>query len=251
MEGVLRVPGLISPHWIKKLRHAMEWVRTHPGPQARHVTTARGAFLYDNFLWTRHAPFLALHQRTNLAATAATLMSSKATYLLADIAFIKDAGCDLVVPWHQDKPYSWFAGSHGISVWIPLDSATIDTGTVEYVCGSHEWNRIFQPITFGSELPLTAYGFEKLPDIERSRAIFDIRHFDCRPGDVIFHHPLTLHSSPPNHSARRTRRALAIRYVGDDARYAPTRWSSPPFAPSKPPGSTFGCELSPQVWPAA
>ncbi len=36
-------------------------------------------------------------------------------------------------------------------------------------------------------------------------------------GDVIVHHPLAIHFSNGNRSARLRRRALALRYLGDDA----------------------------------
>ena len=42
------------------------------------------------------------------------------------------------------------------------------------------------------------------------------------PGDILMFHPLTLHGSFGNASRVRRRRALALRWVGDDVVYAPT-----------------------------
>jgi ectoine hydroxylase-related dioxygenase (phytanoyl-CoA dioxygenase family) len=44
-------------------------------------------------------------------------------------------------------------------------------------------------------------------------------HFDTVPGDVIVHHARTIHGAYANSTTDRHRRALSIRYVGDDARF--------------------------------
>ena len=39
------------------------------------------------------------------------------------------------------------------------------------------------------------------------------------PGDALIFSALTLHGAGPNRSAGQTRRAVVLRYVGDDARF--------------------------------
>ena len=49
--------------------------------------------------------------------------------------------------------------------------------------------------------------------------------FDTEPGDVTIHHARTIHGAGPNTSSR-SRRAISLRYCGDDAVYL-TRPGSP------------------------
>jgi ectoine hydroxylase-related dioxygenase (phytanoyl-CoA dioxygenase family) len=54
-------------------------------------------------------------------------------------------------------------------------------------------------------------------------------HFETVPGDVVVHHARTIHGAFANITPDRPRRALSIRYAGDDARFR-----IKPGAPQKP-----------------
>merc|ERR1712146_82372 len=57
-------------------------------------------------------------------------------------------------------------------------------------------------------------------DIEGNEDKFNIVYFDAKPGDVIIHHPRTVHGSRGNTGASGRRRlAASIRYIGDDIRW--------------------------------
>jgi hypothetical protein len=58
-----------------------------------------------------------------------------------------------------------------------------------------------------------------LPDIEANEADYDLVYFDAEPGDVIIHHPRTVHGSRGNVSAGQRRLAASIRYCGEDVRW--------------------------------
>jgi len=45
---------------------------------------------------------------------------------------------------------------------------------------------------------------------------YEILSWNLNPGDIIVHHPLTLHGSSGNKSSKTRRRGLALRYIGDD-----------------------------------
>ncbi len=66
-------------------------------------------------------------------------------------------------------------------------------------------------------------GLPPLPSAEDIRSTYPLISWDTTPGDVIIHHPLTLHYAAGNATADTRRRAIAIRYLGDDA-----RWDSRP-----------------------
>ena len=64
------------------------------------------------------------------------------------------------------------------------------------------------------------YPARAFAEVEAKRRIVEAareRSPEVEPGDVIIHHPLTLHYSTGNASATGRRRGLALRYVGEDA----------------------------------
>ena len=92
---------------------------------------------------------------------------------------------------------------------------------------------------------------EDLPDIEGDRDGFEILAWELEPGDCVYFHMLTLHAAG---GATRRRRALSIRFLGDDVTHAPRRWkTSPDFpeaSPSLPAGAPMHHELFPVLWEA-
>jgi ectoine hydroxylase-related dioxygenase (phytanoyl-CoA dioxygenase family) len=76
--------------------------------------------------------------------------------------------------------------------------------------------------------------FELVPDIDAERDRHEIVSFDVEPGDAIAFSFRILHAAPG--TAGRTdarRRAVSMRYLGDDARFALRPWlHSPPFEPN-------------------
>jgi ectoine hydroxylase-related dioxygenase (phytanoyl-CoA dioxygenase family) len=110
-----------------------------------------------------------------------------------------------------------------------LDPATKASSTMGYVRGSHQWDGRYAPNNFISQSQYVPAGTEdipvpervRLPDIEGCPDQFDIVYFDVEPGDVIVHHYRTAHGSGGNTTMNRRRRALSIRYTGDDAQWGP------------------------------
>jgi ectoine hydroxylase-related dioxygenase (phytanoyl-CoA dioxygenase family) len=88
-----------------------------------------------------------------------------------------------------------------------------------------------------------------MPDISGRRGEYDIVHFDTKPGDVVAFHLSIVHYASGNHTAGR-RRAISLRYAGDDATYA-VRKRGPklPRDPGLKHGDPLGGELFPVAWP--
>lgn len=53
---------------------------------------------------------------------------------------LKPAGHGADTPWHQDEAY-WPTGFRyeGLSVWMPLDDATVENGCMQFVPGTHNY----------------------------------------------------------------------------------------------------------------
>jgi hypothetical protein len=62
---------------------------------------------------------------------------------------------------------------------------------------------------------------DDIPDINANPEQYDLIDWEMEPGDILMFHPLTLHGSFGNASRVRRRRALALRWIGDDVVYAP------------------------------
>jgi glutamine synthetase type III len=86
-------------------------------------------------------------------------------------------------------------------------------------------------------------------DISNRRGEYDIVHYDTKPGDVVAFHLSIVHYASGNHTSGR-RRAISLRYAGDDATYA-VRKRGPklPRDPGLKQGDPLGGELFPVAWP--
>ena len=61
--------------------------------------------------------------------------------------------------------------------------------------------------------------FDQVPDVDADPDNYVPLCWALEPGDCILHHPLTLHGAQGNASRTQRRRAVAMRFTGDDARY--------------------------------
>jgi hypothetical protein len=122
---------------------------------------------------------------------------------LSDKVAFKGKGVTFNSPWHQD--WSYWGGSHKISVWIALDAATPENGCLQLLPGSHlkpiDHDHVNVPQGFGNRLDLANRGFDPSKVVTTP----------AEPGDAVYFHDLTLHASLPNKTGE-DRRALIITY---------------------------------------
>jgi len=135
---------------------------------------------------------------------------------------VKEPGTLNPTRWHSDQPYWPIKGQQILSFWLSLDPVDKASGALEFVRGSHRWNRWFQPEAFG-EGSGAEYernpDFEPMPDIEGNRGEFDIISWDLQPGDLYVFQGMAVHGVSGNRSTSRRRRGYTVRYIGDDIRY--------------------------------
>ncbi len=136
---------------------------------------------------------------------------------------LADPGPDVRV-YESEGEGGRFVGDY----WIPLDPVGRET-TVEFVAGSHRWGKEFRPERFNRTPLVEGDTREAVPDVEERRGDYRVLGWALEPGDAAAFHYTTLHGAPANTSTR-TRRAFALRLLGDAAvfrkRSGPT---SPPF----------------------
>ena len=146
------------------------------------------------------------------------LMGWKGARLLQDNVLWKPPlGRSLL--FHQDASYDdWVTPQTMVTCWMPLDDSSIETGTLEYVVGSHKWDlcppsgTFHAPDDYKKELKMYA---------KNNNKILDIVEIKVPAGGVSFHHGLTWHGSGTNKSPYH-RRALVAHCVPHDAKFHPT-----------------------------
>jgi len=127
--------------------------------------------------------------------------------------FIKEPHTKHVVGMHQDLTY-WGLGetSDQVTAWLALSPATVASGCMDFVKGSHK-NPILPHNDTFSDTNLLSRGQEIAVDVAEE----DKTHIELQPGQMSLHHGLTFHGSGPNVSDDR-RIGFAIRYINPNAR---------------------------------
>jgi len=120
-------------------------------------------------------------------------------------AIFKPAKIGSATPWHQDASY-WNPEfiSYNLSVWVPLQEATIENGCMHFIPRSHELD-VVKHQSIGNDPRV--HGNELHPD-EMWRAK-DAVACPLPPGGCTIHGGYTLHYTPPNKSDI-PRRALIL-----------------------------------------
>ncbi|MEM6623341.1 MAG: phytanoyl-CoA dioxygenase family protein [Pseudomonadota bacterium] len=125
--------------------------------------------------------------------------------------FIKEAGTQHVVSWHQDLTYWGMDGSdHEITAWVALSPATAASGCMKFVPGSHKQQIVPHEDTFADD-NLLSRGQEIAVDVDEAEAVVAA----LQPGQMSLHHGRLFHASGPNTSDDR-RIGLVVRYIRPD-----------------------------------
>ncbi len=219
-DGAIVVRKVFDVNWVERIRRASQAAVERQLAEQEAAGTPRPARpAFHNVLYMhRHDPeFRAIALDSPAPRLARDLMQTDKVILFADHLLVKEPGAQIRTPWHQDLPYWPVRGRQITSLWIALDPVTRESGALEYVRGSHLWGKMYQPQNFDGS---GGYGdFTPLPDIEAERERHDILQWDVEPGDVIVHDVGVLHAAGVNNRKDLSRRALSLRYVGDDARW--------------------------------
>jgi ectoine hydroxylase-related dioxygenase (phytanoyl-CoA dioxygenase family) len=253
-NGAVCLRNIISMDWVASLRQAIDANDEKPGPMKRALNRPDqpGAYL-DFQLWQRQAHCRRFIFDSPVSEIAAALMDSRQAVLYHDRVRVKEPNTAEGQAWHQDQPFFPIDGSQIVSLWLPLDAESAATG-LEFIRGSHRWNRWFQPfrVAQGSAGRYAEDDrFEPVPDIEAERESYDFLSWDTEPGDLIAFHALTLHGAKSKACNDYRCRIWETRWCGDDARYAARAGQITPAIEGHGlrPGDPLECVLFPKVWP--
>ena len=249
-EGAVCLRGLFKD-WLPVIEAGIERNLREPGPYASENTKAgdTGRFFDDYCNWERIPEYRDLVLHSPAAEVAAAIMGSGSAQFFHDHVLIKEPGTSKATPWHQDIPYYFVEGRQTVSFWIPVDP--VREATLRFVAGSHLWDKRVLPVRWLSDASFypdpTAY--RPVPDPDRE-AGYKVLEWPLEPGDCVLFNYGTLHGARGNMTGQR-RRALSIRFVGDDARYAerPGRTSPPYPGHAMVAGQRLREDWFPVVWP--
>ena len=251
-DGAVLIPGAVSAAWLERLGAAIERDIGTPGPCYHGYALDGGGRFHGNMrLWETDDDFRAYCTQSPLPNIAAQLLNVEQVQLYYDQLFVKEAATDAPTRWHNDQPYWPIRGWPILSFWLALDPVTRENGGLEFIRGSHRWDRWYQPEPFAPGG--TAYErnpeYIDMPDIDSNRGDYEFLYWDMAPGDVIAFHALAIHGGPANASNSR-RRGYTVRYCGPDMTYYEGPGTSHFLSDdSLQHGSLIEGERYPQVWP--
>jgi phytanoyl-CoA hydroxylase len=194
--------------------------------------------------WEADDLFSAHMHNETLCALAAQLMKTDTVRVWHDQIQYKPSVVGGPTDWHQDHPY-WpvIQPADLVSAWLALDDATEENGCMWMVPGSHLWGP-HKNGTIGTD-----ENFDPAPNLDELPGGLSITKVPCpvRRGQVMFHHCLTWHGSPCNHSEH-GRPAIAVHYMPGHTRYEPTQNHIMKDRVEVEPGEILTGKYFPTVW---
>lgn len=221
-DGVIMIKGAIDPNWLSMVETGIEEARANASLLGKFMSRKVEGYQMDIFLWKRIDILRDLIYYGPFAHWAQQLMDSNEVRFFYDQMFVKEPGTDAPTPWHQDLSFWPIQGSQICSFWIPCDPVNRENSGLLYVKGSHKWPQRFKAISPDMVAAMIDPAMDDIPDINANPDQYDLIDWEMEPGDILMFHPLTLHGSFGNASRVRRRRALALRWIGDDVTYAPS-----------------------------
>lgn len=246
-DGVICVRQAIGPDLVARMIEAVGQVIESPSRYGGVITQPGkpGMFFQDRHLFPTNPTFRAFLDETPLAALAAQATGSEHVRAFYDHVFVKDPGTQENFVWHQDRPYWPVDGTQICSTWLALTAADAASSALEFVRGSHAWDRTFRPefpalegqppeeveaaLWRGVAAHIRSFD-DVCPPFEDHPDRYDVISFAVEPGDVLLFDYQTVHRSGPNSGANR-RAAISWRWLGDDAFWAPTLGTDPIVKP--------------------
>ncbi|HCL84974.1 MAG TPA: phytanoyl-CoA dioxygenase [Comamonadaceae bacterium] len=231
-DGAVCLRQLLNQDEVALLREGIEANLAAPSPRAKVASRPDdpGRFFEDFCNWQDVGQFQRFVTEAPVALAAQRLMRSPSVRLYHDHVLVKEPGTRQRTPWHQDQPYYNIEGRQNISLWIPVDPVP-RASTLEFVAGSHRGPWLMPRSFMDHQAKWFPEGsLQDLPDIEADRAAHAILGWQVEPGDVVCFHMLTLHGAGGFEGPGR-RRVFSVRFMGEDTRHAPRRWTTSPDFP--------------------
>ena len=247
-DGAIVVRDLFRD-WVPLIEAGIARNMSAPGPYASENSVTEGRFFDDYCNWTRIDEFREIVESSPAGELAARSMQSERAQFFHDHVLVKESGTPKPTPWHQDAPYYFVEGSQTVSIWIPIDP--VREASLRFIAGSHKWEKLVRPVSWADDSDFYDEGsWLPVPDPDANPEELEILEWSMEPGDAVLFDFRTVHGARGNLS-HTSRRALSLRFVGDDARFVtrPGR-TSPPFpGHDMREGEVLREDWFPFIWP--
>ena len=134
--------------------------------------------------------------------------------------WVKEAGSDSFVSWHQDLRYWGLDTSDLVTVWLALSPATLESGCMRVLPRSHVGELLPHEDGYQADNMLTR-GQEISVEVDEGLAV----DMPLRPGEASLHNGRLAHASGPNRSADR-RIGLSLHYAPTSTKQVVGDWDS-------------------------
>lgn len=134
--------------------------------------------------------------------------------------WIKEPHSPQFVSWHQDSQYWGLDTDYLVTAWVALSPATVESGCMRFMPGSHLGPRLPHRETWHDDNMLSR-GQEISAGVDEDEAV----NIEVGTGEAAFFAYRLAHASHPNRSGDR-RIGIAIRYMPPDARQTLADWDS-------------------------
>jgi len=134
--------------------------------------------------------------------------------------WIKEAGSDSFVSWHQDANYWGLDTADLVTVWLALSPASVESGCMRVLPGSHGEAPLPHRDEYHDDNMLTR-GQEIAVAVDEAKAVA----MPLAPGEVSFHNVRMAHASGPNRAGDR-RIGLSFNYMPTRTRQVVGDWDS-------------------------
>ena len=153
--------------------------------------------------------------------------------------WVKEPHSPHFVSWHQDSHYWGVDTDHLVSVWVALSPATVESGCMRCIPGSHLGPALPHRDTWHDDNMLTR-GQEISVAVDEDEAV----NIEVDTGNAALFAYRIAHASYPNRSDER-RIAVAMRYIPPDARQTLSDWDSATLVRGEDPCGNFEHEPMP------
>ncbi len=116
-----------------------------------------------------------------------------------NMSWVKERGDETYVSWHQDNTYFGHDPCEVVTAWIALSPATLESGCVQVLPGTHLLGQLPLTAPDTSEANLLSSGMRVDFDTDSVAPVPLV----LQPGEMSLHHAFLIHGSPPNIAADR------------------------------------------------
>lgn len=212
-QGFLAIDALVSPAEVDTMRGLYDDLFANKAGRDKgdHFDLAGAddddapAVLQQILNPSQYAPAFGELACLDTALAMATQLLGEGTEAQGNHAILKPAGMGAATPWHQDESYwSPDLAYNALSLWIPLQDATLENGCMHFIPGSHCGDVLpHRPINNDPRV----HGLEVDAPVDASKAVA----CPLPAGGATFHLARTLHYAGEN-KTKEPRRAYIMMF---------------------------------------